>query len=141
MYNTDVTCLLYYLVCKEVCYSSAIYLQIMNIQCIPIIFMTHWSISVILSSHIGNFAQVRVNFHRSWPTDRCNWHRLLNISHPTLHFILLLRPNSSNLPCLYSTFHLEYPLVLSRFCFKLWPESYNVYGDMKYWIHAYSVIA
>ena len=28
----------------------------------------------------------------------------------------LLRPDSSNLPCLYSTFHLEYPLVLSRFC-------------------------
>ena len=27
-----------------------------------------------------------------------------------------LRPNSSNLPCLCSTFHLEYPLVLSRFC-------------------------
>ena len=31
----------------------------------------------------------------------------------------LLRPNSSNLPCLYSTFHLEYPLVLSRFYFDL----------------------
>ena len=30
----------------------------------------------------------------------------------------LLRPNFSNLPCLYSTFHFEYPLVLSRFC--LW---------------------
>ena len=29
----------------------------------------------------------------------------------------LLRPDFSNLPCLYSTFHLEYPLVLSRFCF------------------------
>ena len=29
----------------------------------------------------------------------------------------LLRPDSSNLPCLYSTFHLEYLLVLSRFCF------------------------
>ena len=28
----------------------------------------------------------------------------------------LLRPYSSNLPCLYSTFHLEYPLVVSRFC-------------------------
>ena len=28
----------------------------------------------------------------------------------------LLKPDSSNLPCLYSTFHLEYPLVLSRFC-------------------------
>ena len=30
-----------------------------------------------------------------------------------------LRPDSSNLPCLYSTFHLEYPLVLSRFCLTL----------------------
>ena len=30
----------------------------------------------------------------------------------------LLRPDSSNLPCLYSTCHLEYPLVLSRFCLK-----------------------
>ena len=29
----------------------------------------------------------------------------------------LLRPDSSNLPCFYSSFHLEYPLVLSRFCF------------------------
>ena len=28
----------------------------------------------------------------------------------------LLRPNFPNLPCLYSTFHLEYPLVVSRFC-------------------------
>ena len=32
----------------------------------------------------------------------------------------LLRPDSSNLPCLYSTFHLEYPLVFSRFC--LWTK-------------------
>ena len=28
----------------------------------------------------------------------------------------LMRPDSSNLPCLYSTFRLEYALVLSRFC-------------------------
>ena len=28
----------------------------------------------------------------------------------------LLRPDSSNLPCLYSTFHLEHPLVFYRFC-------------------------
>ena len=28
----------------------------------------------------------------------------------------LLRPDSSNSQCLYLTFHLEYPLVLSRFC-------------------------
>ena len=34
-----------------------------------------------------------------------------------LLMLQLLRPNSSNLPCLYSTFHLEYPLVISRFCF------------------------
>ena len=36
-----------------------------------------------------------------------------------LLMLQLLRPNSSNLPCLYSTFHLEYPLVLSRFCLSL----------------------
>ena len=30
---------------------------------------------------------------------------------------LACAPDSSNLPCLYSIFHLEYPLVLSRFCF------------------------
>ena len=35
-----------------------------------------------------------------------------------LLMLQLLRPNSSNLPCLCSTFHLEYPLVLSRFYFK-----------------------
>ena len=34
-----------------------------------------------------------------------------------LLMLKLLRPNSSNLPCLYSTFHIEYHLVLSRFCF------------------------
>ena len=33
-----------------------------------------------------------------------------------LLMLQLMRPNSLNLPCLYSTFHLEYPLVLSRFC-------------------------
>ena len=36
-----------------------------------------------------------------------------------LLMLQLLRPNSSNLPCLYSTFHLEYPLVLSRFYLQL----------------------
>ena len=34
-----------------------------------------------------------------------------------LLMLQLLRLNSSSLPCLYSTFHLEYPLVLSRLCF------------------------
>ena len=36
-----------------------------------------------------------------------------------LLMLQLLRPNSSNLPCPYSTFHLEYPLVLSQFCYIL----------------------
>ena len=36
----------------------------------------------------------------------------------------LLRPHSSNLPCLYSTSHLEYPLVLSRFCFAMFLRLY-----------------
>ena len=39
----------------------------------------------------------------------------------------LLRPNFSNLPCLYSTFHLEHPLVLSRFCLQLLARSH---GDL-----------
>ena len=42
-----------------------------------------------------------------------------------LLMLQLLRPNSSNLPCLYSTFHLEYPLVLSRYCIQ--PVSSRLY--------------
>ena len=42
-----------------------------------------------------------------------------------LLMLQLLRPNSSNLPCLYSTFHFEYPLVLSRFCSIYCPHSLN----------------
>ena len=41
-----------------------------------------------------------------------------------LLMLQLLRPNSSNLPCLCSTFHLEYPLVLSRFYF-LWAAPFR----------------
>ena len=48
----------------------------LTIQCMPIIFMTHRSISVNLSSHIGNLWHVQGNLHQSWLTDRCNWHRL-----------------------------------------------------------------
>ena len=53
-------------------------------QCIPIVFMTHRSFSVILSSHIGNLSQVRLNLHPSWPTDQCNWHRLITWTERTL---------------------------------------------------------
>ena len=38
----------------------------------------------------------------------------------------LLRPDFSNLPCLYLNFHLEYPLVVSRFCFS-YPNVQHVF--------------
>ena len=41
-----------------------------------------------------------------------------------LLMLQLSRPDSSNLPCLNSTFHLEYPLVLSRFCFSMFLHLY-----------------
>ena len=46
-----------------------------------------------------------------------------------LLMLQLLRPNSSNLPCLYSTFHLEYPLVLSRFCLALLHKLHNYQSE------------
>ena len=39
--------------------------------------------------------------------------------------------DSSNLPYLYSTFHLEYPLVLSRFCFIRWKRLNCLYQVLK----------
>ena len=44
-----------------------------------------------------------------------------------LLMLQLLRPNSSNLPCLFSTLHLEYPLVLSRFCFELITDNFQCF--------------
>ena len=52
-----------------------------------------------------------------------------------LLMLQLLRPNSSNLPCLYSTFHLEYPLVLSRFYLR--PNS--AYTDPFWWISGWRI--
>ena len=57
----------------------------------------------------------------------------------------LLRPDSSNLPCLYSTFHLEYPSVLSRFCLSMfcsyrnqqhrdWSDSFSLYDFDCVWL-------
>ena len=68
------------------------------IQCIPIFFMTHRSFSVILSSHIGNLSQVRLNLHRSWPTDRCNWHRLPIDVFPIIFDARGLRPDMLHFP-------------------------------------------
>ena len=50
-------------------------------QCMPIIFMTHRSFSVISSSHVGNLSQVQVNLHP------CNCHRLPSHSFVVLHGI------------------------------------------------------
>ena len=46
-----------------------------------------------------------------------------------LLMLQLLRPNSSNLPCLCSTFHLGCPLVLSRFCFESASRCEDIYLD------------
>ena len=56
-----------------------------------------------------------------------------------LLMLQLLRPNSSNLPCLYSTFHLEYPLVLSRFYFKIATKCPSTYLKNSYLVRRWSV--
>ena len=57
----------------------------------------------------------------TWEIHSSDRHCRILDNHTYCHFwdlfvLQLLRPDSSVLPCLYSTFHLEYPLVLSRFC-------------------------
>ena len=58
-----------------------------------------------------------------------------------LLMLQLLRPNSSNLPCLYSTFHLEYPLVLSRFYLIIYSfmcdKIENCIGNMSSFLNIY----
>ena len=74
-------------------------------------FYRAWSSSIMSSFH-GAFA-TGVTCQQDTLTLPDTWLR------PPLWDLLvlqLLRPDSSNLPCLYSTFHLEYPLILSRFC-------------------------
>ena len=67
------------------------------------------------------FTELR-GFHRAFATGVASQQGALTLPDTwfrpqfwDLLMLQLLRPNSSNLPCLYSTFHLEYPLVLSRF--------------------------
>ena len=59
------------------------------------------------------------HLQRVWLASRERWPSGHLVPSPIWDLLMLqlLRPNSSNLPCPYSTFHLEYPLVLSRFCF------------------------
>ena len=68
----------------------------------------------ITSVFYGAFA-TGVACHQGTLTLPDNWFR----PHFWDLFILqLLRPDFSNLPCLYSIFHLQYTSVLSRFCLK-----------------------
>ena len=67
-----------------------------------------------------NICKVIKRFRTAVWTGLRQWQLVPNFLRPPFWDLLmlqLLRPNSSNLPCLYSTFHLEYPLVLSRFYF------------------------
>ena len=49
-----------------------------------------------------------------------------------------LRPDSSNLSCLYSTFHLEYSLVLSRFCLVSSPHIFL--ERIRFWLKSVSTM-
>ena len=91
----------------------------------------------------SDFPPISWPWHRLWPSPNYEWFpwsicngcgmpagnaypsgHLVPSPYWDLLMLQLLRPNSSNLPCLYSTFHLEYPLVLSRFCFAhFWNKS------------------
>ena len=68
--------------------------------------------------------RITTGFHGSFVTDVACQQGALTLPdtwfRPPLWDLLvlqLLRPDSLNLPCLHSTFHLEYPLVLSWFSF------------------------
>ena len=73
---------------------------------------------------IENLIRLLSGFHGAFATGVARQQGTLTLPdtwfRPPIWDLLMLqfmRPNSSNLPCLYSTFYLEYPLVLSRFCF------------------------
>ena len=97
--------------------------------------MTFWSLTNSDFPTNQTFQQfydiyTELDLHRLWVVSMEHLQRVWHASrdtYPSGHLVPspivglacapLLRPDSSNLPCLYSTFHLEYPLVLSRFCF------------------------
>ena len=89
----------------SICKTKQIYtMEMMRRQ-----YTTYWSTLLYLFSFHGAFA-TGVASQQGTLTLLDTWFR------PPFWDLLmlqLLRPNSSNLPCLYSTFHLEYPLVLS----------------------------
>ena len=116
-----------------------------KIQCWPIFFCTDWMAirteytdSTLDQQWLPNqsdFPPISWPLYRAWPSPiMSGFHGAFatgvgcqqgTLTLPDTWFrppswdllvLQLLRPDSMNLPCLYSTFHLEYPLVLSRFC-------------------------
>ena len=79
----------------------------------------------------SDFPPISWPWYRAWPSPNYEWlpwsicngcGMLVGNAYSSRHMVSspeLLRPDSSNLPWLYSTFHLEYPSVLPRFCFRL----------------------
>ena len=72
-----------------------------------------------------NLHRIMDGFHGAFATGVASQHGTLTLPdtwfRPPFCDLLvfqLLRPDSSNLQCLYSTFRLEYPLVHSRFCLR-----------------------
>ena len=95
--------------------------------------MTFWSLTnsdFQTNQTFHQFHDIDTKLHRFWVVSMEHLQRMWHASRERLPFrtpgsvphcgtcfvLQLFKPDSSNLPCLYSTFHLEYPLVSSRFC-------------------------
>ena len=103
-----------------------------NNKCHSDLWPTVTSQSIRLSTNFMTLIQ-SLTFTELWVVSMEHWQRLWHTNRERLLFrtpgsipsfldflvLQLLRPDFSNLPCLYSTFHLEYPSVLSLFCFTL----------------------
>ena len=122
-----------------------------DIQKSILFLMTLWSLTnsdfpTNQTFHQFHDLDTELDLHRLWVVSIEHLQRVWHASRERLPFrtpgsvahfcdllmLQLLRPNSSNLPCLYSTFHLEYPLVLSRFCFDIKNLRYS-YQEFDFW--------
>ena len=72
-------------------------ISIQHLKCASTVYANNFYDTKVIFC-IGNFSQVRVNLHRSWQTDQCNWHRLKQI----LQFLSWERNNKA--ACWWTTF-------------------------------------
>ena len=115
------------MLCRLLCHSenlrlSCHALQQLENKVIKILYLIHkyWHLYVLILKHYLTIKHLVSMRHlqrvRRASRERLPFRTLGSVPlFWDLHVLQLLRPDSSNLPCLYSTFHLEYPLVLSRF--------------------------